>query len=131
MDIHKLIDEALAAREQSGHEAGVKAGRAEIADEVNDLINKERAKLIDQGRAQGRAEVEPLIEKAREEGRLVGVEDGLTQAALTNDKKITDKARKEGHQEGRREGYKAGRGEGYKAGWNDAIATPVRDQKAK
>lgn len=126
-DIDALIDEA---REQ-GRVAGVKEGRQLERAQADEVIAGERERLLEQGRAQGIAETEPLIPIAREEGRVQGVEDGRLQAELAVERVALDEAFKRGKAEGDREGFKRGRGEGYKVGWNDAVTTPVRDQKAK
>lgn len=122
---------AIEAAEEDGRMKGIKEGRAQVSDTVNELVNEGRAALLEQGRVQGVEETKVFIEKAREEGRVQGVEDGLLQAQITSDKRIKNDAFKEGEHAGRRAGLKEGRGEGYKAGWNDAVNTPVRDQKAR
>lgn len=116
---------------EQGFNEGVVEGRAQIGREANDLVNKERSKLLDQGREQGRNETRPQIEEAREEGRVMGVAEGTAVGKMHADKRARDAGYRAGAKEAREEGYKAGRGDGYKNGWNDAINSPPSAHKPK
>tara|TARA_R110000787_G_scaffold631_1_gene2324 strand:- start:258 stop:674 length:417 start_codon:yes stop_codon:yes gene_type:complete len=116
---------------EASRRAGVFEGRKQITDEVTEFIRKERAAILEQGREEGRASVTPLIEAAREAGRIGGVVEGRAMAESADVEKNKNEGYREGKKDGQREGYKTGRGEGYKNGWNDAINTPARDHKPK
>tara|TARA_R110000850_G_scaffold6589_3_gene25424 strand:- start:2839 stop:3249 length:411 start_codon:yes stop_codon:yes gene_type:complete len=131
LNIHDHIDATIVDSEERGRALGVVEGRKQVSHEVNELIQKERDGILEQGREEGRNAVTHLIEEAREQGRVGGVVEGRALAESTDLEKVKTEGYRDGHKVGNREGYKVGRGEGYKNGWNDAITTPARDHKPK
>lgn len=114
-----------------GYGDGHADGRKSTRDDAHKLVATERERLLDQGREEGRNAIKAEIEVAREEGRVMGVEEGHALGKTHADKAAEAKGYKEGEQSGKRAGYKAGRGEGYKNGWNDAINSPPSAHKPK
>ena len=131
MDIHKKLDEALAAVREEAFAAGKKAGYQEAAKDADNQIHKAKFQHIAQGRENALDEARKLLDETREEGRVMGVEEGRTSAESIDQTRAKKQGYNEGHLKGHRAGYKEGRGEGYKNGWNDAVSTPVRDQRAR
>jgi hypothetical protein len=134
MNKQEALDALSAAIEDAriaGLEHGVAIGRGQIGQEANELVAKERTRLIAQGVEQGRNQMVEEIEIAREDGRVMGVAEGSALATAAVVEKARLDGEKLGHASGVREGYKKGRGDGYRNGWNDAIAIPASQHKPK
>jgi len=131
MSIHDEIDKAIAAAQSEAHAAGVIEGRKQIGQEANDLVQRERDVLLQQGRDEQTNAMQHLIEEAREEGRVMGVEEGRSVGKMHADASSNKAGYQKGLNDGHKQGYKKGRGEGYRNGWNDCVNTPPKNQKPK
>lgn len=120
------LNALLTAASDEAFERGRKAGYKETQRECDKVIQGERDRLLEQGRLNAMAEITFLTDKAREEGRVLGVEEGSALASSKVSDKIVKEAADLARREGDAAGYKRGRGDGYKNGWNDAISTPAR-----
>jgi len=130
-DVVAGFDALLETERAEAFERGRSKGSQDAAQHVQSELAKKKFELIDQGKAQGLNEAQPLIDAAREAGRVQGVEDGRQSAEMTADKVAMRQAYNEGKQAGYQDGFKIGRGEGYRAGWNDAVNSPPSSHKPK
>ena len=105
------IETARAEARAEGYAEGVSS------DEARKQLEGLRKSYVEQGREAEREVARALVDQAREEGRVLGVEQAADEWRSKLDKRSHHKGVIEGKEIGYNDGFIAGKEEGFKAGF--------------
>lgn len=123
-ELKAAVTAAIEAARAEGHADGYAKGTS--SDEAKKKLDDLRKAYIDQGRDAEREAARALVDQAREEGRLLGIQQAADEWRSKLDKRSHHKGVLEGKETGYKEGFDAGKEEGFKIGFK-ACQTEIAD----
>lgn len=118
------VTAAIEAARAEGHAEGFAKGAS--SDEAKKKLDDLRKTYVDQGREAEREAARALVDEAREQGRLLGVQQAADEWRSKLDQRSHHKGVIEGKEIGYKEGFDAGKEEGFKIGFK-ACQTEIAD----
>lgn len=113
--LKQIVFSAVEMARAEGRSEGYTEGAS--SDEAKKKLEDLRKSYVEQGREAERKAAQSLVEQAREEGRVLGVEQAADEWRSKLDKRSHHKGVIEGKEIGFKEGFAAGKEEGFKAGF--------------
>lgn len=115
MDIMAIVTAAIETASAEGCVEGYAKGAS--SDEAKQKLEELRKSYVEQGREAEREAAQSLVDEAREQGRLIGVQQAADEWRSKLDKRSHHKGVLEGKEIGYKEGFDAGKEEGFKVGF--------------
>ena len=115
LKLKQIVTAAVETARAEGRAEGYAEGVS--SDEAKKQLEDLRKSYVAQGREAEREAARALVDQAREEGRVQGVEQAADEWCSKLDKRSHHKGVIEGKEIGYKDGFAAGKEEGFKAGF--------------